>query len=182
MSFKHAAVGITFLIISLFYTSSISKEIELAISTAFIASAPVTVHLLSSKPSTPVESRDRAIQCMTDAIYFEARNQSKKGKQAVGEVILNRVHSKKYGSTVCEVVYQKHQFTWTSKKHRKIKDRLQYKEARQIAYQLLYQNYHPIVPNATHFAKKSHSKKWFKSSKMIFVASIEDHVFFYERL
>ena len=45
-------------------------------------------------------------RCMTQAIYYEARNQSVAGRLAVADVVLNRVENPRYPSTVCGVVYQ----------------------------------------------------------------------------
>lgn len=45
-------------------------------------------------------------QCLTEALYFEARGEGAKGLFAVAEVILNRVESPRYPDTVCDVVYQ----------------------------------------------------------------------------
>ncbi len=47
-----------------------------------------------------------AILCMSQALYYEARSDSLKGQVAVGTVIMNRVRSPAYPSTVCEVVHQ----------------------------------------------------------------------------
>ncbi len=44
--------------------------------------------------------------CMTEAIYWEARNQEISGKIAVGNVILNRVASDRFPDTICGVVHQ----------------------------------------------------------------------------
>src|SRR6056300_549570 len=45
-------------------------------------------------------------QCMAMNIYHEARSDGKLGQKAVGFVTLNRVQSKHYPSTPCDVVYQ----------------------------------------------------------------------------
>ena len=47
-----------------------------------------------------------ALECLQLALYYEARNDSTTGQQAVGEVILNRVSSKKYPNNICDVVRQ----------------------------------------------------------------------------
>ncbi len=44
-------------------------------------------------------------------IYCEAGNQSMQGKIAVGNVVLNRVNSRKFPNTISKVIYQKGQFT-----------------------------------------------------------------------
>lgn len=69
------------------------------------------------------DSLEREKHCLATNMYFEARNQSKKGKIAVGLVTINRVLSTKYPNTICDVVWQKSkhpannkwvaQFSWT---------------------------------------------------------------------
>jgi len=45
-------------------------------------------------------------ECLSRAIYFEARSESELGQLAVAKVILNRVNSKRYPNNICDVVYQ----------------------------------------------------------------------------
>lgn len=45
-------------------------------------------------------------QCLTTAIYHEARGESLKGQFAVAEVIMNRVASRNFPNSICGVVYQ----------------------------------------------------------------------------
>ncbi|MBU2378917.1 MAG: cell wall hydrolase, partial [Alphaproteobacteria bacterium] len=58
-----------------------------------------------------------AVDCLTQAIYYEARSESEEGQAAVAEVILNRARSGRYPSGVCDVVYQRNartcQFSYT---------------------------------------------------------------------
>jgi hypothetical protein len=49
---------------------------------------------------------DRSLQCLTEAIYYEARSESEDGQRAVAQVVLNRVRHPAYPSTICGVVYQ----------------------------------------------------------------------------
>nr|WP_213982069.1 cell wall hydrolase [Sphingomonas sp. dw_22] len=48
----------------------------------------------------------RAIECLTDAIYYEAAREPEDGQRAVAQVILNRVRHPAFPATVCGVVYQ----------------------------------------------------------------------------
>jgi len=48
----------------------------------------------------------------------EARGEGIEGMQAVHQVVLNRVNSRKYPSTICGVVLQKYQFSWTADKRK----------------------------------------------------------------
>lgn len=49
---------------------------------------------------------DSELACLTEAIYFEARGESINGQIAVAEVILNRVNSRLFPNTICEVIKQ----------------------------------------------------------------------------
>jgi hypothetical protein len=48
----------------------------------------------------------REQRCLAEAIYFEARGESAEGQAAVAQVVLNRVSSGLYPSTICGVVFQ----------------------------------------------------------------------------
>jgi Cell Wall Hydrolase len=48
----------------------------------------------------------RQMRCLAEAIYFESRSEPEAGQAAVAQVVLNRVRSGIYPSTVCGVVYQ----------------------------------------------------------------------------
>ena len=50
--------------------------------------------------------RTRALECLTAAVYYEARSESDQGQRAVAQVVLNRVAHPSYPNTVCGVVYQ----------------------------------------------------------------------------
>ena len=54
----------------------------------------------------PTPSGGPQWQCLSEALYFEARGESTKGLFAVAEVILNRVDSARYPGDVCGVVHQ----------------------------------------------------------------------------
>ncbi len=66
------------------------------------SAAPAAAFLASS---TPV-SQLRALDCLTQAVYYEAGNQSEDGQRAVAQVVLNRVRHPAWPNSVCGVVYQ----------------------------------------------------------------------------
>ena len=65
-----------------------------------------------------------AITCLALNIYFESRNQPIEGQVAVSQVVLERVKSDKYPSTVCEVVFQGPTYSWSV--NYPIRDRCQF--------------------------------------------------------
>ncbi|MCF6272930.1 MAG: cell wall hydrolase [Rhodobacteraceae bacterium] len=54
----------------------------------------------------PPVSGDKQWQCLAEALYFEARGEALIGQIAVAEVILNRVDSERFPSSICSVVQQ----------------------------------------------------------------------------
>ena len=66
---------------------------------------------LLENPQKDYKAEDLA--CLTANLYFEARGDSTEGLQAVADVTMNRVRSKIYPKSVCLVVFQKKQFSWT---------------------------------------------------------------------
>ena len=55
----------------------------------------------------------RELECLADAIYFEAKSEPLAGQLAVGQVIANRAKSSgRFPSSYCGVVYQRSQFSF----------------------------------------------------------------------
>ena len=52
------------------------------------------------------EDRARALQCLSQAVYYEAAREPRQGQQAVAQVVLNRMRHPAYPKSVCGVVYQ----------------------------------------------------------------------------
>lgn len=48
----------------------------------------------------------RELDCLTEAVYFEARGETPKGQAAVAQVVMNRVANPNFPKTVCGVVFQ----------------------------------------------------------------------------
>lgn len=57
-----------------------------------------------------------SILCLAEALYFEARSEPLDGKLLVAEVVINRVKHDDFPDTICEVVYQEGQFSWSDNK------------------------------------------------------------------
>jgi exopolysaccharide biosynthesis WecB/TagA/CpsF family protein len=55
---------------------------------------------------TDAEDRERALTCLTQAVYYEAASEGQDGGRAVAQVVLNRMHHPGYPASVCGVVYQ----------------------------------------------------------------------------
>ena len=131
-----------------------------------------------------------AITCLALNIYFESRNQPIEGQVAVSQVVLERVKSKKYPNTVCEVVFQGPTYSWSV--NYPIRDRCQFswycdglsdKPKDEIAWlnslevaEKVYYGLTDTVKGATHY----HSVKvdpWWAKYK-VKIKQIGDHIFY----
>jgi spore germination cell wall hydrolase CwlJ-like protein len=52
------------------------------------------------------ETRARALECLTSAIYYEAAQEPTDGQRGVAQVVLNRVRHPAFPNSVCGVVYE----------------------------------------------------------------------------
>jgi spore germination cell wall hydrolase CwlJ-like protein len=103
-------------------------------------------------------SRERAINCLAQAAYYEAGAEGADGERAVAQVVLNRLRHPGFPSTVCGVVYQGSelptgcQFTFTCDGSL-VREPLgsAWKQARQIATAALAGKVFGGVGHATHY-------------------------------
>lgn len=58
------------------------------------------------------EDHRRQVTCLALAVYYESRGESLRGQRAVASVVMNRVRSPRFPDTVCEVIFQRGQFSF----------------------------------------------------------------------
>ena len=62
---------------------------------------------LKAAPAFALKTQTHSdLDCMTQALYFEARGEGDDGMRAVAQVVLNRVRHRAFPKSVCGVVYQ----------------------------------------------------------------------------
>lgn len=122
------------------------------------------------------------VECLAVAIFFEARDQPIAGQFAVAEVIMNRVVDPRWPNTICGVVFDDKQFSFT---HDGKSDRIDnyitnmddWKAsvaAREIAYQVFSEGHTEMT--STHYHATYVSPSWAK--EMTYDGRIGDHVFY----
>ncbi len=117
------------------------------------------------------------LNCLAKNIYFEARGESYKGKIAVAQVTLNRVkHPGDFSKTICGVVYQPDQFSWTSLPKQAIIDKKQWEECLHIARGVLHGKIFLDDFNALYF-HAHHVKPYWRKSKQ-HIRTIGKHIFY----
>lgn len=128
-------------------------------------------------------SSERALECLTQAVYYEAASEGVNGQRAVAQVILNRMRHPAYPASVCGVIYQGSdrttgcQFTFTCDGSL-ARAPLQslWKQARRIASEALAGKVFAPVGHATHYHANYVSPYWADSlDKSVQIAR---HIFY----
>ncbi|MBB4040211.1 spore germination cell wall hydrolase CwlJ-like protein [Microvirga flocculans] len=123
-------------------------------------------------------------RCLAEAVYFEARSEPPEGQAAVAQVVLNRVKSGLYPSSICGVVYQNRhrhlacQFTFACEgKSLRIRESDAWERAKEVASAVLEgKTYLADVGGATHYHANYVRPYWARRLKKMDV--IGRHVFY----
>jgi spore germination cell wall hydrolase CwlJ-like protein len=131
---------------------------------------------------TPVDQM-RSLDCLAEAIYYEARSETEDGQRAVAQVVLNRMRHPTYPSTVCGVVYQGSerrtgcQFSFTCDGSLAIPARgFGWDRARRIAAEALAGKVYAPVGYSTHYHTVAVLPYW--ASSLAKTAVIGAHIFY----
>lgn len=132
--------------------------------------------LASTAKASRGRFNERDLNCLAEAIYHEARGESSRGQAAVAEVILNRVESRQFPSSVCGVVNQPSQFSYTIGGRKAIGNKAAYLRARDIARNALAGAPRVLTGGATYFHTPSVSPSW--SRRFQRTVQIGRHIFY----
>jgi len=130
---------------------------------------------------------EKEYTCLVKNIFFEARNQSNAGKQAIAVVTLERVKNKRFPKTICGVVQEERkigrcQFSWycdgiSDNPNLSSKNELiAWNETREIATNALLGKLDIDLKGATHFHSTSVNPNWGFER----IIKIDDHIFYKE--
>jgi spore germination cell wall hydrolase CwlJ-like protein len=121
--------------------------------------------------------------CLAEAIYYEARSETRSGQKAVAEVILNRVASKHFPSTICGVVYEGSerrtgcQFSFTCDGSMDIAPKgKSWQRSKDMAGLMITGAETPMTNRATHYHTSAITPKWSKNMRM--TRRVGSHVFY----
>ncbi|WP_404818177.1 cell wall hydrolase [Roseobacter sinensis] len=150
---------------------------------------------LEPKATTPVEFSKRwldaqppatggpELECLAEALYFEARGETVKGQFAVAEVILNRVESDRFPGSACGVINQgtgkkyQCQFTYTCDGHKEIiSEPRAFERVAKVARAALDGMAPELTEGATHYHTTAVSPRW--SRVYTKTAAIGEHIFY----
>jgi len=122
-------------------------------------------------------------ECLSEAIYYEARSETLSGQKAVAEVILNRVASKHFPASICGVVYEGSerntgcQFSFTCDGSMDIVPRgSSWTRSQNVAKLAMTGGITAFTDRATHYHTTAVNPKW--ADKMRMTKHVGSHVFY----
>ena len=129
---------------------------------------------------------ERALECLAQAVWYEAASESESGQRAVAQVVLNRVAHPSWPGSVCGVVFQgSHrttgcQFTFTCDGSlARRPSGASWSRARRIASDALSGSVYAPIGHATHYHTLWVSPVW--ASSLDHVGTIGAHRFYRNR-
>jgi len=133
--------------------------------------------------SPGVLESSRELDCLTQAVYYEARGEGPSGQAAVAQVVLNRVRHPAFPKSVCGVVFQRAglsrgcQFSFACDGSlRRGREPAAWNRAERIAARALAGSVMADVGNATHFHTTAVAPPW--GPRLMRVAQVGLHVFY----
>jgi spore germination cell wall hydrolase CwlJ-like protein len=155
-----------------------------------VAGRPLVLTRISATPARPFRfpagvmlNSGRDLDCLADAVYYEARGETPAGQAAIAQVVLNRVRHPAFPKSVCGVVFQgadtgdNCQFSFACDgAMRRPKDGAAWARAEQIAARAMAGFVMPQVGQATHFHAAGVEPGWGPS--LMRVAQVGLHVFY----
>jgi spore germination cell wall hydrolase CwlJ-like protein len=124
----------------------------------------------------------RELDCLTQAVYYEARGESSEGQAAVAQVVMNRVRRPGFPKSVCGVVFQGAQdqacqFSFACDgSMRAAKEVIAWRRAQAVATRALSGFVLTAVGDATHFHTANLGQIW--GAGLVQVAQIGAHTFY----
>lgn len=146
------------------------------------AAAPIEAAAPFSLAGAGAEDQERALLCLTQAIYHEAGFEPVEGRRAVAQVILNRLRHPAYPKSVCGVVYEGSlepvcQFSFTCDGSlRRDRSPAAWAQAKAIAADALRGHVVAPVGHATHYHTDYVAPYW--APKLSKIRQIGTHIFY----
>lgn len=168
-------------VFSVFFSISTYNFVNRLIPTAMIKMA-LQIPELEAKPILAVTYSKADVRCLQENIFFEARNQQALGMAMVGIVTIQRSHLPEFPKSICGVVYQPSQFSWTAHSHvvnfKSKTERVAWEASGVMAQRLLsnVDGLDELYKDVAYYHKITIHPKWADSMRHEFV--VQDHVFY----
>ncbi len=129
----------------------------------------------------PVAKGGAQFECLSQALYFEARGENVEGQQAVAEVILNRVDDPRFPDSICGVVHQSNsrgcQFSYyCDGRAETIQDQAAFADVAKVARAMMDGATRSLTDGATYFHTRTTRPSW--SRRFTRTAKFGHHIFY----
>lgn len=177
------------------------NTIAVAINTAVVAAviytgttaharqeSEVAQHIATTVKNEMNAMQEAELECLALNIYFETHSHSLIDAMSVSDVVLNRVNSKRYPNTVCDVVHDGYkkgrktcQFSWYCDGKADVPmDNDSWEKSRKHARDIyVHGAYRGVTEGATHY--HAHYMRAYWASSLNRVARMGQHIFYREK-
>ncbi len=116
------------------------------------------------------------MRCLAGTVYFESKGESLEGQLAVAKVVLARVESSRFPNNICDVVYQRRQFSFVrnGRMPKISKGRKTWRNAVAIAQIAVNDQWESEVEGALFFHATYVSPKWKRKR----IGRVDKHIFY----
>lgn len=160
----------------------VDRIIEVPVEVPVMVPVPYMTTVTATTQTLYDRTSEEDFECLAKNIYFEARGESQLGQQAVAWVTLNRVHNDQFPGTICEVVWQDSQFSWTHDGKSDNPTNVEsWAQANQVAREVLasYGAATDPTEGATYFHADYANPAW--RHNFTRVVQIDQHIFYADR-
>jgi spore germination cell wall hydrolase CwlJ-like protein len=146
----------------------------------------LTSNTVAGESAIKVEQTNRTVShedldlfCLAKNIYHEAGVENELGMFAVAQVTINRVRNINYPDTICDVVMQPGQFSWTSNPDRRWThpSGANWETSKRIARQVIKEGYRVPALQSAIFYHADYSKPSWRNPNAV-VAHVGSHIFY----
>lgn len=140
--------------------------------------------LLAIEPPPYYDMENRPlsdIECAAVNLYHESRSESDYANIYIMAVVFNREDSLRFPDSICDVVFQKSQFSWTSDGlSDEIKDLEQYDRLYRLVVRAIINRVfiQSMSEGVDHYHTKAISPLWSRSDQMRYIGSVDNHLFY----
>lgn len=159
-------------------TGKLSRAVygSVLVATLGVMAAATTSVWLEKSEARAAARRVAALRCLAENVYYEARGEPLVGQYAVAEVTMNRVASRAFPNSVCEVVHTRGAFSWTYKTDPPVPYGYEWRRAQAVASSVYDNTEAPLVNGALYYHATHVVPAWAATRTQ--VALVGRHLFY----
>jgi spore germination cell wall hydrolase CwlJ-like protein len=153
------------------------NDLARRVATSFALPSAALLCLIGLLPAQTSALERTDLGCLALNVYHEARGESEQGQLAVAAVTLNRVRDERFPNSVCAVVWQPRQFSWTHTQRNYFPTDLEaWDKAMEVARESIDREVVAEYGNILYYHSKRVKPRWSRHKR--FVARVGGHLFY----